>query len=444
MPIQCEVAQPHIQKVFEPVADFVQDKEARLVPGRDLHPIEKTACLINTHCVDICDILPLQSIEQGLLLKPGAVTIRTYAVASVTGEEDPDRHLVGFCLQPIEEPANTIVVRCPVNDVSFLGFGETPERDIGRNLPAPAEIHQIFKLHPSLFQGAPGLHGPLFNGQGRVRDDKVQVDINNSPEPSAGLTRPHRRVEGKEVGSGLGIGYFTTGTPQGTAEGKMPGRLDPEVESAAAKPEGLFQGVYDAFFFRGFKGEPVRHDLNLVFMVCRLPAVQIRYLSLAVVPGETRAMELFANLLGRGLVQGNGEGDDHLRAPGQIPHRIPHMGRGFGKNRFAAAPAVEFSQPGEEQFQVIREFRHGAHGRARGPYRILSVDGNGGGDVLNPIHQGTVHTLHELSGIGGKCLDIAALALGVQGIEGEGRFARTAHAGHHGNPVERNVQGQVF
>ena len=55
------------------------------------------------------------------------------------------------------------------------------------------------------------------------------------------------------------------------------------------------------------------------------------------------------------------------------------------------------------------------------------------------IDVGLFDALQELAGVGGEGFDIAALALGVDGVEGERGLARTADAGDDGQRVVRNV-----
>ncbi len=52
------------------------------------------------------------------------------------------------------------------------------------------------------------------------------------------------------------------------------------------------------------------------------------------------------------------------------------------------------------------------------------VNGDGGGEALDVIHIGLVHLADELARVGRERLDVAALALGEDGIEGQRGFAR--------------------
>ena len=78
---------------------------------------------------------------------------------------------------------------------------------------------------------------------------------------------------------------------------------------------------------------------------------------------------------------------------------------------------------GVEQSQVVVDFGDGADsgtGTAAGGFLF---DGDGRAEAFNRIHVGALDLVEELTGVGGKSFYVAALAFGVDGIEGERRFA---------------------
>ncbi|MNT02003.1 hypothetical protein D3C72_1364900 [compost metagenome] len=97
-----------------------------------------------------------------------------------------------------------------------------------------------------------------------------------------------------------------------------------------------------------------------------------------------------------------------------------------------------------EQFQVVVQLRHGAHGGAGAAYGVGLVDGNGRGNALDLVYGGLVHAVEKLARIGTEGLDIATLAFGVQGVEHQARFARAARARHHRQFTRANVQIQIL
>ena len=71
----------------------------------------------------------------------------------------------------------------------------------------------------------------------------------------------------------------------------------------------------------------------------------------------------------------------------------------------------------------------------------LLVDGDGRAEALDVVDVGLLHAAEELAGVGGEGLDVAALALGVDGVEGQGALARAGEAGdnHKLVPGDRDV-----
>src|SRR5207245_10728796 len=67
--------------------------------------------------------------------------------------------------------------------------------------------------------------------------------------------------------------------------------------------------------------------------------------------------------------------------------------------------------------QVIVDFGDGANGRTRRARRRLLLDGDRRRKPLDGVHFGPLHLIEELPGVGGKRLDVAPLALGIDGVK---------------------------
>jgi len=96
-----------------------------------------------------------------------------------------------------------------------------------------------------------------------------------------------------------------------------------------------------------------------------------------------------------------------------------------------------------DEFGVITDFGNGAHARTRGFHAVALLNGDGRRDALNAIRLGFVHAVQELARVGGKRLDIAALALGEERLECQGAFARAAEARDSDQFAGRQVQIKV-
>ncbi len=101
-------------------------------------------------------------------------------------------------------------------------------------------------------------------------------------------------------------------------------------------------------------------------------------------------------------------------------------------------------QCGQKNLRVIGDLRHRADRGAGGFDGVALFDGDGGGNAFDAVRLGLVHAVEELAGIGRKGLDIAALALGKEGVKGQGTLARAAQAGDDDQLAERHVEIEVF
>src|SRR5690606_13604319 len=72
--------------------------------------------------------------------------------------------------------------------------------------------------------------------------------------------------------------------------------------------------------------------------------------------------------------------------------------------------------------------------------RVLLLDRDRGADPLDRVHVRLLHPLEELLGVRRERLDVAALALGVDRVEGEGGLAGAARAGQHDQRAPRQLE----
>jgi hypothetical protein len=105
---------------------------------------------------------------------------------------------------------------------------------------------------------------------------------------------------------------------------------------------------------------------------------------------------------------------------------------------------MDRADAGEKDAQKIMDLGDRGHGRAGILCGRLLLNGDGRGDPFDQVGVGFVHALQELAGVGGERFDVATLAFGVKGIEGERGFARAADPGDDDELVERNVEVDVF
>ena len=140
---------------------------------------------------------------------------------------------------------------------------------------------------------------------------------------------------------------------------------------------------------------------------------------------------------------------DHRRqdleagALGQLEQLVHDLLRGLLGDGFAADGAVRPSHARPQQAHVVVDLGDGAHRGAGVLAGGLLVDGDGRREAFDEVDVGLVHLAQELPGVGGQRLDVAALALGEDGVEGQRRLPGTGEPGEDDHGVAGQVQVHV-
>ena len=109
----------------------------------------------------------------------------------------------------------------------------------------------------------------------------------------------------------------------------------------------------------------------------------------------------------------------------------------------AAIGAVRRADGGVEQAQVVVDLGDGADGGARAAAGGFLLDGDGRAEAFDGVHVGALDLVEELARVGRERLDVAALALGVDGVEGQRALARAGETGDHRQRIARNADVDV-
>jgi hypothetical protein len=141
----------------------------------------------------------------------------------------------------------------------------------------------------------------------------------------------------------------------------------------------------------------------------------------------------------------HGREDHQLRVLGHGERRVHHLRDGHRRELLVRmVGAVRIADARVEQAQVVVDLRDGANRRARVVRGGLLLDRDGRRQALDEVDVGLLHQLQELPGVRGQRLDVAALALGVERVEGERALARAGQARDHDQPVARQVEIEVL
>ena len=200
------------------------------------------------------------------------------------------------------------------------------------------------------------------------------------------------------------------------------------IDAALADFQRGFQRLDHAPAFRGTRTQAILHHFEMILALMQEPRVTLR--------GEQRLDFLRLEIRWHRHREGN-------RQP-RIASGFCARGHGF-KNRLrrvahhprAATSAMQVRGAGKQQLQVIVQFRHRAHGRARRAYRIHLVDGDGRRDTVDAIDLRPVLAIKELARVRRKGFDITPLAFGIQRIEHQRGLAAARYAGDDDQLIQR-------
>ena len=109
-----------------------------------------------------------------------------------------------------------------------------------------------------------------------------------------------------------------------------------------------------------------------------------------------------------------------------------------------ALRAIWFSHARKKHSQIVVDLGDGRDRGARIGRMMFLVYGDGRREPFNFVHIRFVQAAQKLPGIGRKGFDIAALALGKDGVKRQRRFSRTGEAGENHHLVARDLEIDVL
>ena len=278
---------------------------------------------------------------------------------------------------------------------------------------------------------------PVGEGLGGVGDDQVGVDLELGAQPVAGRAGPVGRVEREVAGRGLLEGEPAERARQVLGErDELLGAVladDADLGDAVGEPQGGLHRLGQALADVVAPHQPVDDDLDGVLLVAgqvvRAPFGQLDHLAVDPGPGEPLLGQVVEQRLVLALAAPHHRGE-HLEARplGQVEDAVHDLLGGLAGHGAPAVGAVGMADPGVEQPEVVVDLGDRPHRRPRVAPGGLLVDRDGRRQPLDEVDVGLVHLPEELPGVGRQRLDVAALALGVDGVEGERRLARPRQA----------------
>ena len=100
---------------------------------------------------------------------------------------------------------------------------------------------------------------------------------------------------------------------------------------------------------------------------------------------------------------------------------------------------MPLADPGEQHPEVVVDLGDRADGGPRVAAAGLLLDRDRRAEAVDPVDLGLGHLAEELPGVARQALDVAALALGIEGVERQGALARARDAGE----ADQRPRGRV-
>ncbi len=318
-------------------------------------------------------------------------------------------------------------------DVDVVGLGDRGDQ------PAPVGGNAA----------VPRLQGTLAQRQGRVGDDQLGVDHFLEAEAVAAVAGAVGRVEGEDPRLQLGDRGAAVEAGELLREEQLGlvGVDELDFDQPRGDPRGGLDRLRQPAPQLRFHHQTVDHDRDVVFEFLVEDDVFVEAAQLAVDLGPRVALE--PHLLEQFAVFAFAPADDrrhHHEFLAVLDRHQPvdDLLLGLAGDLGAALGAERVADPRPEQPQVVVDLGHRADGRARVPRGGLLVDRDRRREPLDRVDVGLLHQPEELPRVRRQRLDITALPLGVDRVEGEARLARAGQPGDHDQRVAGQLQGHVL
>ncbi|OIQ76655.1 hypothetical protein GALL_416580 [mine drainage metagenome] len=353
-------------------------------------------------------------------------------------------HLVGARLQPVEEAAHAVVLLLPlagkirgaVDDPGSLALVELGPRHVQAHAGARRVALEV-SLRVLEAGRLPRLDRAAGQGLARIGNDQPPVDAQRAAEAAAGLAGAQRRVETEQARTGVAVGDVAIGAMQRRRE--TPRRylvaLRPHRDAPLPEAQRGLDGVEQPCVVDRGGAHAILHD--------------VQHAGVARVDARValRGQALHHGVLGQPGRQRHGEGQHQPRVAGRAGAATQlgdDAGRRVAPHRAAAASAMQRRRARIQQLQVVGQLGHRADRRARGAHRVGLVDRDRRQDAVDAFDLRPVHAVEKLPGVWREGLDVAALPLGVNSVEGQRTLARTRNAGDDDDATERYVEVEVL
>ena len=404
-------------------------------------PSRNSIARVHRELRQLVDVLAADRDREHLRLEPRAAAGRAGAEAHVLLDPLALLRGVGLLVAPLEaghDPLEGEHVRPPpahavaVGDVDLLAVRPEEEQVLlllGQVLPRLVDVDLVAlgdrlddRLVVARAPDRPGDERALGDGEARVGDEQVGVDLLLRAEAGAARAGAVRRVEGEDARLQLRQADAVLGAGEALGERHRLAVDHVDRDEPVGELERRLDRVRQPVAQVVLHHEPVDDDLDRVLeLLVELDLlVEVARLAVHLHAREALAAQLLEEVLVLALaVADDRRVDRELRLLGQAQHLVDDRLDRLPGDRPPADGAVRTPCARVEKAEVVVDLRDRAHRRARVPRGRLLVDRDRRREPVDRVHVRLLHHLQELARVGGERLDVAPLALRVDRVEGE-------------------------
>ena len=272
----------------------------------------------------------------------------------------------------------------------------------------------------------------------RVEERLLAESVAGRAGTRGAVEREHLRFQRRHR-----VAALRAGMPVGEQQPGLLALHRQHARRAARQLEGRLEGFGEALRGIGAQPQPVDHGLDAVLAPCveLRRRIELDHASVDARAHEAPRLQVAQHGVVRALAVLHQRREHHHRRAFAEPQRlVDHLAHGLRLERGAVLGAVRHAGARVEQAQVVVDLGDRAHRRTRIVRGRLLLDGDGRRQPVDVVDIGLVHHRQELPGIGRQRLDVAPLALGVEGVEGERGLARPGQPGDHDQAVAGDVE----
>ncbi len=379
---------------------------------------------------------------------------------------------VEIAQNPLKRAAHLMAAAAIVIDKQNL----LPPRSAQNRLPrrrrqiAPGDVHRKSVMRRQTLQRLPVIgrrraptrprrNRTLPQTQTLVGNHQIRVGKRLNPKPVTGRTCSPRAVERKQPRLNLLNHEARNRTGKTLRKQKPPIGHSPFALAAsgggrvfnrrqpAAQLQRRLKRIRQTLRLIPPQNDPVNHNINIVLdvLVQRRRSFQFVIFAVHLDPLKPLLEKLAERAAILPLAPAHSRREQMKPAPlRQRRHPVNHFAHGLALNRQAGRRRIGNPGAREEQAHIVVNLGDRPDRRARIARGRLLLNRNRRRQALDPVDIGLGAALQKLAGIGRQTLDIAALALGIDRVEGQRRLARTRQARDHHQSVARNREADIL